>query len=313
MPDSKLIDNIYDQFGPTPRPCIQTASDSEALATHECDVRTALEELRQLTPHGFQEILYKLRGLRVDTDSQKLYLIKRENIGNVRSMPHVMPITDHIRSRIAIQMRNLGSLQQINLYRTFTRTPMGGAVGHAFQCFCELHFQTRILIDCVPLPGVDHIQVPHTVARCPTHIALRHTLDIYPSDVREYDDRDLQQLSPTPNVYYIPSAQNALAVDSFIFHGGYLYLFRFTVSDEHKINLNSIQCDKFPMKSQWRIILVVPDDVKPPTPYSGSLELQTLELFSSNVKMEDYLDVVRFNRQGEQEESPRKKRKRAEA
>lgn len=230
-----------------------------------------------------------------------------------------MQITDHMRSRIAIQMRNLDNLQQIDLYRAFADTPWSGAVEHLFELFCQLRFQTRIFLDFIPLP--DHIPFhqspdsPHTSTRSPAHIGLRRTFDIRPSAVREYGERDLRVLSPMPGVYYIPSAQNASAVDSFIFHEKYLYVFRFIISDLHKISLRFVsrfsQCTKFPPKSQWRIIFVLPDDVKPPTrPYLDSPEsqsLQTLELFSSKVKMEDYMEATRFEEQG------RKKKKRAEA
>jgi hypothetical protein len=147
--------------------------------------------------------------------------------------------------------------------------------------------------------------------------ALSHTvtLDIHPSSVCEYHDQDIQELIPMPDVYYIPSTQNAVAVDSFIYHHGDLYLFQYTIFDEHKINSNFMsrftQYANFPPWSKWRLIFIVPDDVEVfACPYSRSPELQTLELFSSKVKMEDYMKVARLK---EKEEPPHKKRKRSEA
>jgi len=70
------------------------------------------------------------------------------------------------------------------------------------------------------------------------------------------------------------------------------------------------QYANFPPRSKWRLIFFVPDDVEVLTcPYSRSPELQTLKLFSSKVKMEDYLKVACFKEQEEKEESPHKKQK----
>jgi len=328
--DSKLIDDIYDRFGPIPRLCIQTASDSKALATHEHDTRTAL---RMLIPWGLQELISKLQALRVDTESQyslcqHVYLVKRQNIGDVGSMPYVTHITDHMRSRIAIHMRNLDSLQQVNLYHTLDCTPSRGAAGHIFESFFQQHFQRRIFINFVPmvrLTGHDgqckhqwhtsHHPVEDQKLEKSRQNALRRmvTLDIYPSNIHEYSDQDVQGLILTPDVYYIPSTQNAAAIDSFVYHGGYLYLLHFTTSQEHKIDLKFMsrftQYANFPPRSTWRLIFIVPDDAEVLTcPYSRSSE--TVKLFSSKVNMEDYLEVVRSKEREEKEDPPHKKQKR---
>ena len=118
--------------------------------------------------------------------------------------------------------------------------------------------------------------------------ALRRmvTLDICPSKICEHNDQDVQGLTLTPDVYYIPSTQNAVAVGSFIYHGGYLYLFQFSISDQRKVNLKFMsrftQYANFPPRFKWRLIFIIPDDVEVLTcPYSWSPELQTLKLFSS--------------------------------
>jgi len=307
--DSKFIDDIYDRFGPTPRLCLQTAFDSEALAIHENETRIALKRLTLQNP---QDLISKLEMLSMDDFSHKLCLVKH-----------------HIRSRMAIQMRtlrSLGTLQQVNLYRTFACTPSRGMAGHIFESFCQRHFQRRILIDYVPmilLTGqrkcqwhTSHHPVEDQKSEKSRQNALRRTvtLDIYPSNICEYSDQDVQGLTLTPDVYYIPSTQNAVAIDSFIYHGKYLYLLHFTNSQEHKINLNFVsrftQYANFPPRSKWRLIFIVPDDVEVLTcPYSRSPELQTFKLFSSKVKMEDYLKVACFKEQEEKEESPHKKQK----
>lgn len=325
--DSKLIDDIYDRFGPTPRLCIRTASDSVAWATHEHETSRALDAL---TLQSFQGLIFKPQDLGMDDLSHKLCLVKRQNIDDVRSMPYVTHITDHIRSRIAIRMRDLDSLQQVDLYRDLACTPSRGAAGHIFESFCQQHFQRRILINYVPmirLTGHDgqrnhqwhtsHHPVEDQNLEKSRQNALHRmvTLDVHPSNICEYNDQDVQGLILTPDVYYIPSTQNAVAIDSFIYHDRYLYLLHFTNSQEHKTNLDFMsrftQFPNFPPRSKWRLIFIVPDDVEVLTcPYSRNPELQTLELFSSKVNIEDYLKVVRFREREEKEEPPHRKQKR---
>jgi hypothetical protein len=288
--------------------------------------------LHALTLQSLQESILRLGDLSMDGMSHKLCLVKRQNINDVGSMPYVTHITDHIRSRMAIRMRDLGSLQQVSLYRTFACTPSRGAAGHIFESFCQQNFQKRILIDYVPmvrLTGLDgkrkrqwhtsHHPIDDRNLETLRQNALGRmvTLDIYPSNICEYNDQEVQGLTPTPDVYYIPSTQNAVAVDSFIYHGELLYLFQFTVAAEHKINSkfsSRFECANFPPQSTWRFIFILPDDVKVLTCPCSRTELQALELFSSKVKMEDYLEATRFREQDEKkEEYPNKKRIRTRA
>ena len=78
----------------------------------------------------------------------------------------------------------------------------------------------------------------------PYYNALPHIviLAIYPLSIYEYQNKDIKKLAPTLNIYYIPSMQNAVAVNLFILHNGYLYLFQFTVSNRHNINDNFVSC-----------------------------------------------------------------------
>lgn len=322
--DSNLIDDIYDRFGPIPRLCIKTAYGSAAWEKYEDRICAALE---QLSLQSLQDMLFKLENLTMDGFTHKLCLVKRQSIDDVSSKPYVTYITDHIRSRMAIRMRNLSSIQQVDVYRTFACTSLRGAAGYIFESFCQLHFQKRILIDCVPM-----IQLSGYDGQCKRQWYTSHyhpfedrnsetlrqnalrqavALDIYPSAVKEYHDQDIQGLTPVPDVYYIPSTQNAVAVDSFIYHHEYLYLFQFTIADEHKINSKFMarftQYAKFPPQSRWIFVFVVPDDVTVLTcSYQQSLKSQSLKLFSSTVVMEKYLKDL----EEQKEESANKKQKR---
>ncbi len=120
----------------------------------------------------------------------------------------------------------------------------------------------------------------------------RATLDVCPSHTCEYTDKDLPELDPEEDVYYVPTSENVVALDSFILHGGRLYMFQFTCSDAHDIKAGLVSrfagCTKFPPLDKWRFIFVIPHDIKAfKCPYQRTPELQDLELFSAQVTMDD--------------------------
>lgn len=103
-PNCKIIDDIYDQFGPTPHLCLEIASDPDQFKVYKAGVCRAL---KLVTSQNFSKLTLELRGLNMDEVSQKLCLIRREHgIHNVRSVASVTPITDHMQSRLAIAMQD---------------------------------------------------------------------------------------------------------------------------------------------------------------------------------------------------------------
>ncbi|KAI0280169.1 hypothetical protein BGY98DRAFT_964997 [Russula aff. rugulosa BPL654] len=258
--DSKLINDVFDRFGPTPRLCIDKASDPSALAAHERDIRIAIGELTLQTP---QELIYKLRKLKTD--------------GDVSSGPSVT-ITDYIRSRITIRMRNLGSLQQVELY-TFAQTPSPrGAAGLMFEAFFRQHFQRRILIDVVPM------------IRLTGHDGQRnrqwHTSHHPVKD--QHWKFTPERFVPNRYAGHLPFGRPSHR----LIHLPWRIRVYFPIftSDKPKINSKFIsrftQYVNFPPWSKWRLIFIIPDDVEVLTcPHSRSPELQT-------VNVEDYMKVA---------------------
>lgn len=288
------------------------ASKPEKLKTYKDEISTALKEL---TLQSFHIMTYRLQDLDMDDISCKLYLIKRRDINDVGSRFEITYITDHIRSRLAICMRNYDGDQQINFYRNFafisaTRRVLASQV---FELFLQQHFQRRIFIDYTPMVRLDqpegdrqrklqwhtsHDPIKNQELETKRQIALhyRATLDVHPSGTCNYDDQDFRRFVPTPDIYYVPMRENSAVMDPFIYHDGYLFIFRFTASEEHSIDTELIsqlnECASFPPRSNWRFVFIISDDVKVlKCRYSRSCELQELELnpFSSKVKMEDHM------------------------
>jgi hypothetical protein len=123
-------------------------------------------------------------------------------------------------------------------------------------------------------------------------MCCRGILNIHPFHTCEYTDKDLLELDPEEDVYYVPTTENVVALDSFILHGARLYMFQFTYSGAHGIKAGLISrfagCNRFPPLGEWRFILVIPDDMKVfKFTYQRTTEIQGLKLFSAQVAMDD--------------------------
>jgi hypothetical protein len=119
------------------------------------------------------------------------------------------------------------------------------------------------------------------------------TLDVRPSETCRYDQEGLGKLKARRDVFCIPTLQNEVGLDSFIWHQDHLYVFQFTIAKRHGIKDGPIsmleQCPKLPPRSNWRFIFVISDDVDVlECPYPQTPVLQELRPFSSIVRMEEY-------------------------
>ncbi len=326
-PTPEIMNNTFDQFGPTPRLCLDLASMPTDLVWYQATVRSALQ---QLGLRRLQELAYKVGDLGSDDISHHVCLVMREDRDEINSGPIIKLITDNIQSRLAITLRGHTAHKQIDWYHVFARNPTArGLGGHLFEAFCQRRFQTQINIKYVPMvrldSGDDRARKPkwHTSHNSPSEEleakrlkALKGStfLKISPSKTDQYDHLKLEELDIKQDTFYIPASDNAEAVDSFICHNNHLYLFQFTVSDDHDIKPGFFsrftKCNKIPPRENWHFIFIIPDDVKVlKCRYLEIPGLQNFQPYSSQVKLEDY-DA----KEGEpEEEGPAKKSKLAEA
>jgi hypothetical protein len=306
-PDFKLIDQVYDQFGPIPRLCFD-ASDIRDFESYERDVFAAL---CNLTPQKLETLVDECNNLSMGEISPKICLIWR--VGSVKDSGNVQisPITDFVGSRIAIHFRNLQRCDQIQLYKRFAAIPSTwGMAGKIFEAYGQQLFQRRISIEYLPMvrlpdlgdevqtlehPG-SHWHSSHAAldndqleAIRQTTLATKSTLVVSPSGTCEYDENDVKARIE-PDVYYVPRSANQEAFDSFILHAGYLFVFQFTGGKSHQIKFGLLtfltQCANIPEQDKWRFIFVIPDVEVLKCPYPQSAEMQNLKLFSSVLAME---------------------------
>jgi hypothetical protein len=202
--------------------------------------------------------------------------------------------------------------------------------GPLFEAYCQLRFQTEIALEFIPMvrlpdpepkpkpkptrevrsnkkrkvvkavPGEDyrtrgtqwhssHIKLADELEQL-RMIALTQParLKVLPSGIREYDSS--QPLCILSDVYYLPKSDNQVALDSFILHDNFLYIFQFTGGKQHGINEGLLsffdRCQRVPAHAYWRFIFVIPHDVGIlKCPASPNKEILELKIFSSIVPM----------------------------
>jgi hypothetical protein len=301
--DLKKIDDVYDRLGPTPRLCIDKVIEDE-LAAYERDVRNAL---RTQSTDKLVALTREAENLEPDFMSNKLCLLRRNDVNDVSADNiNVTPITDHIGSRLALQIRNAHVEEQLKLYNLWATTPsFRGMTGTLFEGYCHGVFQVRIrlqLHDMIRREGGSEKSRPQWQSiYCVVHNAKLETqrqealrrfieVDIQPVNAYEYHDSELEGLLIRENVYYIPFKGNEVGLDSFILSGGYLYVFQMTGGKNHKIKDGMFalldQCANVPNYGRWRYVFVIPDDVEVlTTPYSAMTEALKLKLFCARMVM----------------------------
>lgn len=116
-PNYEIINDAYDRLGPTPRLCLDIASDPCLLEAYNEEVRRALIQVRVTVTFGVwqeprnpREWMDELQDLNVhnylDNIPNALFLIKRADIRNVESRVCAMAITDQMATRLAQNMQN---------------------------------------------------------------------------------------------------------------------------------------------------------------------------------------------------------------
>lgn len=97
--DPNIINEIYDQFGPNLRLCLENFSWPRGLEAYKAAVQRAL---MWVTPQSLRGMIEEAEDLTMEGIAEKLFLIRRSDTHNLESTVCVMPISDHIGSRLPI-------------------------------------------------------------------------------------------------------------------------------------------------------------------------------------------------------------------
>lgn len=297
--DREGINLVYERLGPTPRLCLDYFKDLDHRRQYESDVGL---EISNLTCKSLEKLFSDASTLEMDKLSHKICLVSRDILENVASLPIVEPITPYVRSKLVCQLRILERREQVRLYKRFAKKSESRALaGVAFEAAGQAMLQDGMGLVLVPM--VHHPPKPCT-PRPPWYsshvlqrnveleqlrqIALGNTLSLtVPSGIFEYTDNG--PLSIKPDIFYLPEMTNKIAFDAFILLNGILYLFQFTIGDQHDVKPGLkdflATCAGIPAMDHWRFVFIIPPNHTLIAPQPRFLDIRAIPFYSTVITL----------------------------
>jgi hypothetical protein len=294
--DLSRINETFDQLGPTPRLCLEVASEVNGYHQYKTHLARVIE---QITTAQIKQLFNEANDLSMDAISHYICLVRRKWQENVCSDSVIAPMTPSIQSRLANHFRNLERDEQLDLYRYFARVPDSRATaGIFFEAIAQRQFQENILLELVPMVKLgqgrkktlpqwysSHVFLSNPALETSRQQALQQCVIIDTKPFRTEEFTEDGPASIEPNVLYIPEAMNHAALDSFILINGLLIIFQFTIGLKHGIKPLRFfgQYPTLPAMSMWRFVFVIPPNLRVVCPQQWSLDLRTLPMYSAVV------------------------------
>jgi hypothetical protein len=294
---NESVDRVFDEFGPTPRLCVDYLGPDNRIEKHRKDVETTISNI---TASEIEQLIQNSLSLTMNAVSHKICLISRQDTENMYSDAIVSPITKAISSRLAKRFQSLGPDETIRLYKRFYKVPDSRATaGMFFEAAGQRRLQDGVTLELLPMLQLtgsqlnpqwysSHITLGNKTLEATRKQALqrRQLLDIPPGlPVEEYTGNGPSSM--IRDVIYVPGLTNQVALDSFIFMNDFLYIFQFSVGEKHDIKLelfNFIRDLGFPSMDKCRFVFVHPPNHTLVCPQPQKLELRSLPLFSVSLE-----------------------------
>jgi hypothetical protein len=151
--EQKRINQIFDELGPTPRLCIDYLSNPGRLKEYRRDLRDAILDI---TSGQLEKLIRDIASVNLSEVSHKLFLIFREEREVVNGDVIVVPITEDVKKKLALQFRNLQKDEQIRLYEHFAKVPDSRAVaGIFFEAACQRRLQEGTVLELIRMVKLD--------------------------------------------------------------------------------------------------------------------------------------------------------------
>jgi len=145
--DFKLINEVFNNFGPIPCLTFDKLSYPTTLKSYQCDLEI---QLSSLSVSQLQSCIVGSVWLGMDMLSNKICLIHWVSMDVVSDNVHVLPVTDHITSLLSLQLCNFDQSEQLKLYHYFSAIPTARKMsGVLFEAFGQWLFQKKISIKIV--------------------------------------------------------------------------------------------------------------------------------------------------------------------
>ncbi|KAH9043153.1 hypothetical protein EDB85DRAFT_1885551 [Lactarius pseudohatsudake] len=298
----KRIDEMYDQFGPTPRICFDLLHNKHRLAQYKTRYNDALKGLSLETLCSW---VSDTRKFSMDTVSETIFLLKRvpkkelrqANLDDSDDMDLVYSSLEPLSLGIKVVLQNLlwyePRSEQLRLYKHLADLEGTRYItGLVFRALGHSKLQSTTRLELVPM--VKRGSGPSGGSGKLPRWHSDHGSGANPSSVRQIDfaavDLDLYSSRPCQikdGVYYSPIARNQEAFDSFLMADQKLYIFQFTIGSDHLIKkgiLSLFSLESLPPRANWHFVFVVPPglEISCPQPRDSDLKelLDEMKLFS---------------------------------
>ncbi|KAH9017447.1 hypothetical protein EDB84DRAFT_1276537 [Lactarius hengduanensis] len=270
------IDEMYNQYGPTPRICLSFVRNEFLFAAYESRYESALSGL-SLTKLG--NIASAKVIFNTDDESDTLILVTRFPMGrdDVQKFAHgrVEPITHMIKLKLRNQLRKETRAARMALYNSLANVKGTRCVaGVVYESLAQEMLEKKIALKLVPMVKRElgrsgrRLKFPRWQSDHGdgANRSLVRPIDITPAETFVYPVSGLDH-PIKDGVYYAPEAQDQAAFDSFIMAEGKLYIFQFTIGLDHLLRKGIVPFfsnkvpGALPPRADWHFVFVVPSSV----------------------------------------------------
>jgi len=243
-------------------------------------------------------------------DKSKLGLVSRIERDILPSAHTVSPITESIKSRLALQLRIASRNEQIELYTLFSKSPQTKKMcGTLFEAIGLCVVPEGLSITLLPMVRLSrssntksrprwytsHAPLLNETLEAKRKEALHQsqTIKFPPTTIQEFKANEI--LSLCEGVFYIPVSEIQEALDVFLLLNGILYILQFTVGQKHSIRPGFVdflqKCQHVPPLEEWKFVFLIPPRITLvcPEPKSELPGLCNLNPYSAEIDLRPYL------------------------
>ncbi|KAH9009986.1 hypothetical protein EDB83DRAFT_2234549 [Lactarius deliciosus] len=266
------IDEMYYQYGPTPRICFDFLCNESLLFAHEALYESTLGKL-SLQKFGYMASDNVNSGMA--DESHTLVLVTRlpvDGDGDGKfSLSRLEPITRMIKLKLRNQLRKETRAARIDMYKDLANIEGTKRIaGVLYESLVQDMLEEKIALKLVPMVKRElsksgrRLKFPRWLSDHGdgANTSLVRPIDITPAKTFVYTASGLDH--PIEDmVYYALEAQNQVAFDSFIMAEGKLYIFQFTIGSDRSmkegiVRFFSKKVPGVPPRADWHFVFVAP-------------------------------------------------------
>ena len=199
--------------------------------------------------------------------SHSIILIKRQDVGDLLT-PVIEPITLSVERRLKKRLIEVEQKERLRTYLLFSTVRQSRMLsGMIFESFAQLHLQETGALDLVPMEfvppkGRANAKWEYLPMGDAGRINPITPIQLQLEEIAEYDGSELSSFRA--GALYVPASSTQVGFDSLVLVDQVLYIFQFTIADEHGIKegimkfLSQATLQDVLKGVEWHFIFVIP-------------------------------------------------------